>query len=115
MIEICRQQISVDTASIAAGPQTRIMECGEVATESVFVNGAVHLMCRRCAQESCERFHGVQVSQEREADATRLRDMAAVVAAWVSEFDARPEIGAWLAEVAQGLAGLERDVLEGRA
>jgi hypothetical protein len=112
---LCRQLREFERDSYASGPVSRVLECGEPATETVAIKGDLHDMCSRCAGEAVELFSAIRVAKGRENDAARLREISGHLARWAQDFAQRPGISAWFVECATILDGLATDVLEGRA
>jgi hypothetical protein len=112
---LCRQLREFERDSFASGPVTRILECGELATEVVVIKGDLHDMCERCAGEAVELFDAVRVAKGRENDAARLREISDHMARWAEDFAQRPAIGKWFAACVPLLEEMAQAVLEGRA
>lgn len=112
---LCRQLREFERDSFASGPVTRVLECGEPATETVVIKGDLHDMCSRCAGEAVELFSAVRVARAREEDAARLRGISEYMACMAEDFAQRPEIHSWFAACVPLLEEMAQAVLEGRA
>jgi len=110
----CQQTRISDINSIAVGPQDVPYTCGQPATQTVFLDGAVHYMCEQCAADAVKDFGATQLRQDQELGSVRLRELGALLSEASQDFANHGEIRRWLQEASVALDDMATSLLEGR-